>query len=50
MSIHMKAVNVTEYGVHPTAVGYTNILKQGAQEAGNRIPTKQRHISEDRKN
>jgi len=50
MSLHFKAVNVTEYCGHTTAVGYTNVLNQGAREAGNRIPMKQRHIPEDRKN
>jgi hypothetical protein len=39
MSLHIEAVNITEYGGHTTAVRYTNVLKQGAQEAGNRIPS-----------
>jgi len=39
MSLHIKAVNVTEYDGHPIAVRYTNVLRQGAQEAENRIPS-----------
>jgi hypothetical protein len=39
MSLHIKAVNVNEYGGHPTAVRYTNVLKQGTEGAGDRIPS-----------